>query len=125
MTSTIFALSSGQPPAAVAIIRISGPHAADALSALAGRLPKSRRATLVRLRDPQTGETLDHALALWFPGPATATGEDLAELHLHGGRAVVARVLKALDATAELIPAEPGAFTRRAFENGRIDLAEA
>lgn len=125
MSDTIYALSSGQPPAAVAIIRISGPWAGPALAALAGRLPESRRATLARLADPQTGEELDKALILWFEGPATATGEDLAELHLHGGRAVVARVLKALAAIPALRSAEPGEFTRRAFENGRIDLAEA
>lgn len=125
MSDTIYALSSGQPPAAVAIIRISGPKASTALLALAGRVPKSRRATLARLVDPEAGEVLDHALVLWFEGPATATGEDLAELHLHGGRAVVARMLKTLAALPGLAPAAPGAFTRRAFENGRIDLAEA
>ncbi|RJF93718.1 tRNA uridine-5-carboxymethylaminomethyl(34) synthesis GTPase MnmE [Sphingomonas cavernae] len=125
MTDTIYALSSGQSPAAVAIIRISGPAAASTLKALAGRVPKSRRATLQRLTDPASGDVLDHALTLWFDGPATATGEDLAELHLHGGRAVVARVLRTLAALPGLKPAEPGAFTRRAFENGRIDLAEA
>jgi len=125
MTETIYALSSGQPPAAVAIVRISGPRAGAALEALAGRRPRPRHATLARLVDPATGEGLDRALVLWFPGPATATGEDLAELHLHGGRAVVARVLAALAGIEGLMPAEPGAFTRRAFENGRIDLAEA
>lgn len=125
MIDTIYALSSGQPPAAVAIIRISGPAAGASLSALTGRIPKSRRATLARLVDPVSGDVLDHALVLWFEGPATATGEDLAELHLHGGRAVVARVLATLAALPGLRSAEPGAFTRRAFENGRIDLAEA
>ena len=125
MTGTIFALSSGQPPAAVAIVRISGPRAGPALECLSGRLPLQRRATLARLADPLTGEGLDQALILWFPGPSSATGEDLAELHLHGGRAVVARVMKSLSGIDGLMPAEPGAFTRRAFENGRIDLAEA
>jgi tRNA modification GTPase len=125
MASTIYALSSGAPPAAVAVVRISGPHANVALIALAGRLTESRRATLVRLRDPASGEILDRALALWFPGPASATGEDLAELHLHGGRAVVTRVMAALAVIDGLKPAGPGDFTRRAFENGRIDLAEA
>lgn len=125
MTDTIFALSSGQPPAAVAIVRISGPRAGAVLEILSGRLPAPRRAVLARLSDPVTGEGLDQALILWFPGPASATGEDLAELHLHGGRAVVARVMKSLAAIDGLVPAEPGAFTRRAFENGRIDLAEA
>lgn len=121
---TIFALSSGSPPAAIAIVRISGPQAGDTLVALAGRLPPSRRATLAHLRAGD-GALLDRALVLWFPGPATATGEDLAELHLHGGRAVVAAVERALAARPGLRRAEPGEFTRRAFANGRIDLAEA
>lgn len=124
MPDTIFALSSGAPPAAIAVIRISGPEAAEAITALAGRLPKSRRATLCRLCDP-SGDPLDDALVLWLPGPATATGEDCAELHLHGGRAVVAAVEAALAARPGLRRAEAGEFTRRAFANGRIDLAEA
>ena len=125
MIDTIFALSSGPPPAAIAVLRISGPQAAAALAALAGRLPKSRRATLVELRDSRDGAVLDRALALWLPGPATATGEDVAELHLHGGRAVVAAVEAALACVEGLRRAEAGEFTRRAFSNGRIDLAEA
>lgn len=112
------------PPAAIAVVRISGVDAARALQALAGRLPAPRHASLARLTDPDGG-ALDHALILWFPGPATATGEDLAELHLHGGRAVVAAVEAALAAMPGLRRAAPGEFTRRAFENGRIDLAEA
>lgn len=112
------------PPAAIAVVRISGVDAAKALQALAGRLPVPRQASLARLTDPDGG-ALDHALILWFPGPATATGEDLAELHLHGGRAVVAAVEAALAAMPGLRRAAPGEFTRRAFENGRIDLAEA
>lgn len=121
---TIFALSSGAPPAGIAVMRISGADAASALQALAGRLPPPRRASLADLRDAG-GELLDQALALWFPGPNTATGEDLAELHLHGGRAVVAAVERALAAVPRLRRAAPGEFTRRAFANGRIDLAEA
>ena len=121
---TIFALSSGAPPAAIAVLRISGPRSADALEALAGRVPEPRVATYARLRDAQ-GETLDRGLVLWFPGPASATGEDTAELHLHGGRGVVAAVEKALSQMPELRRATPGEFTRRAFANGRIDLAEA
>ena len=105
-------------------MRISGVDAAEALHALAGRLPAPRHASLAKLTDPDGG-ALDHALILWFPGPATATGEDLAELHLHGGRAVVAAVEAALAAMPGLRRAEAGEFTRRAFENGRIDLAEA
>ncbi|WP_084764765.1 tRNA uridine-5-carboxymethylaminomethyl(34) synthesis GTPase MnmE [Sphingopyxis alaskensis] len=120
----MFALSSGIPPAAIAVVRISGIDAAKALQALAGRLPTPRRASLARLTDTDGG-ALDHALILWFPGPATATGEDLAELHLHGGRAVVAAVEAALAAMPGLRRAEAGEFTRRAFANGRIDLAEA
>ena len=125
MTETIFALSSGAPPAAIAVMRISGPDAGAALEALAGRLPKSRRATAVALSDPAEGAPLDRALALWLPGPATATGEDVAELHLHGGRAVIAAVEAALARLPGLRRADAGEFTRRAFANGRIDLAEA
>jgi tRNA modification GTPase len=124
MADTIFALSSGAPPAAIAVLRISGPRAAEALRALAGGLPEPRRASLRTLRDA-AGEVLDDVLALWLPGPGTATGEDVAELHCHGGRAVVAAVERALAALPELRRATPGEFTRRAFANGRIDLAEA
>jgi tRNA modification GTPase len=122
--NTFFALSSGAPPAAIGVIRISGPHAGTALLALAGRLPEPRRASLATLRDG-AGEPLDSALVLWFPGPDTATGEDLAELHCHGGRAVIAAVEGALAALPELRRADAGEFTRRAFANGRLDLAEA
>lgn len=125
MADTIYALSSGAPPAAIAIVRISGCRASGALEALAGRLPEPRRASLAALRRPGSGELLDRALALLFPGPDTATGEDLAELHLHGGRAVVRSVLDALAGLEGLREAEPGEFTRRAFDHGRIDLAEA
>src|SRR3546814_20745697 len=93
---TIFALSSGLPPAAIAVVRISGPLAGDTLQRLAGKLPSPRRGSVRTLRDPRNGVHLDHALVLWFPGPATAPGEDLAALHLHGGRAVVNAVLAAL-----------------------------
>ena len=122
---TIFALSSGAPPAAIAIIRISGPSAFGAVQALAGRLPELRRASLATLRQPTDGAFLDQALLLIFTGPNTATGEDLAELHLHGGRAVVRAVENALGALPNLRRAEAGEFTRRAFANGRIDLNEA
>ena len=124
MTETIFALSSGAPPAAIAVIRISGPDAGSALSALAGKLPEPRRAAAVTLRDA-AGDLLDRALALWLPGPATSTGEDMAELHCHGGRAVIASVETALAALPKLRRATSGEFTRRAFANGKIDLAEA
>lgn len=124
---TIYALSSGLPPAGIAVVRISGPHAGEALLALGHKvaLPSPRRAGYIRLYDPATNGLIDHALTLWFPGPASATGEDLAELHLHGGRAVVAAALTALSRMAGLRAAEAGEFTRRAFDNGRIDLAEA
>ena len=121
---TIFALSSGAAPAAIGVIRLSGPAAGEAVRALAGRLPPPRRASLVTLRDAG-GVMLDSALTLWFPGPNTATGEDLAELHCHGGRAVIAAIEGALAALPGLRRAEPGEFTRRAFANGRLDLAEA
>ncbi|NIJ07403.1 tRNA modification GTPase [Sphingomonas vulcanisoli] len=121
---TIYALSSGAPPAAIAIVRISGPEAGAVLCALAGALPVPRRATLRHLHDA-AGARLDQALLLWFPGPSTATGEDLAELHLHGGRAVVRAVLDAIGALPGCRMAEPGEFTRRALLNGRIDLAQA
>ena len=119
---TIFALSSGRPPAAIAVVRISGPRASVALESLSGRLPQPRQASLARLRDPATGESLDEALALWFPSPRSETGEDMAELQLHGGRAVIAAVLAALGRLPGFRPAEAGEFTRRAFENGRMDL---
>lgn len=124
MTDTIFALSSGAPPAAIAVIRISGSAAGSALERLAGKLPVPRRAVVAAVRDAE-GSVLDRAMVLWLPGPGTATGEDSAELHLHGGRAVVTAVEAALDALPGLRRAEPGEFTRRAFANGRIDLAEA
>lgn len=125
MTDTIFALSSGAPPAGVAVIRISGPNAGNALQALVGVLPKSRRATLRTFRNPDDGIELDTGLALWMPGPGSATGEDCVELHLHGGRAVVAAVEATLGRQPGLRRAEQGEFTRRAFAYGRIDLAEA
>ena len=118
---TIFALSSGRPPAAIAVIRISGSRAGAALKALTGRVPRPRQAALRIVRDAE-GEEVDQALALWFPGPNSETGEDTAELQLHGGRAVVAAVLAALGNIEGLRPAEAGEFTRRAFENGKLDL---
>jgi tRNA modification GTPase len=127
MTSadTIFALSSGAPPAAIAIMRISGAAAFDILRGLSGRVPAPRRASLCSLRSPETQEILDQALVLVFPGPETATGEDLVELHLHGGRAVVRAVENAIAAFPGVRRAEAGEFTRRAFANGRMDLNEA
>lgn len=124
MDDTIFALSSGAPPAAIAVVRISGPAAGAALRRLAGRLPPARRASAAPLRTGE-GDLLDNALVLWLPGPNTATGEDSAELHCHGGRALVAAVEAELARIPGLRRAEAGEFTRRAFANGRIDLAEA
>ncbi|MDP3906261.1 tRNA uridine-5-carboxymethylaminomethyl(34) synthesis GTPase MnmE [Novosphingobium sp.] len=124
MNDTIFALSSGAPPAAIAVVRVSGPQAGAAAIALTGRSLPPRRAVAVTLRD-DAGTVLDRVLALWLPGPTTATGEDTLELHCHGGRAVVRAVERALAAVAGLRSAQPGEFTRRAFTNGRIDLAEA
>jgi tRNA modification GTPase len=125
VSETIFALSSGLPPAGIGVVRISGPNAGRALDMLAGRRPIARQASYRKLHDPRDKTLLDEGLVLWFPGPNTATGEDLAELHLHGGRAVVASILATLDTLDGLRPATAGEFTRRAFENGRIDLAEA
>jgi tRNA modification GTPase len=119
---TIFALSSGRPPAAIAVIRICGPLAAFALEEMIGRVPKPRRAALARVRDPASKEVIDEGLALWFPSPHSETGEDMAELQIHGGRAVIAAMLAALGRLPGLRQAQAGEFTRRAFENGRMDL---
>jgi tRNA modification GTPase len=121
---TIFALSSGRPPSAIAMVRVSGPKALMALTSLAGNIPVPRMATRVLLRDV-SGQPIDDAVVLWFPGPASATGEDVAEFHVHGGRAVLAAVFAALSGFADVRAAEPGEFTRRAFENGKLDLTEA
>jgi tRNA modification GTPase len=120
--STIFALSSGRLPAAIAVVRVSGPRAGEALTALARRIPAPREAMLARLRDPASAEPIDDALVLWFPGPRSETGEDTVEFHLHGGRALVAAVVAVLGRQPGFRPAEPGEFTRRAFENGKLDL---
>lgn len=122
MDDTIVALSSGPPPAAIGVIRLSGPHAIAAATAVAGSLPDARRAGLRALR--HDGRLIDRALTLVFPGPDTATGEDLVEFHVHGGPAVVRAVENALLAQTGVVRAEPGAFTRRALLNGRLDLAQ-
>jgi tRNA modification GTPase len=121
---TIFALSSGRPPSAISMVRLSGPQAGPALTASAGKVPVPRMATRVLLRD-RSGQPIDDAVVLWFPGPASATGEDVAEFHVHGGRAVLATLFTALSAFENVRAAEPGEFTRRAFENGKLDLTEA
>jgi tRNA modification GTPase len=119
---TIYALSSGRPPVAIAVVRVSGPRAGDALKALTGKIPEPRRATFARIRDPQSGEIIDEALALFFPAPKSETGEDVAEIQIHGGRAVIAALFAALARMDGLRMALPGEFTRRAFENGKLDL---
>jgi tRNA modification GTPase len=122
---TIYALSTAPGRAGIAVVRISGKAAARTLEALcAGKVPAPRVAALRALRDPSSGEVLDRGLVLWLPGPASFTGEDMAELHLHGGRAVIAGVLSALG-HLDLRMAEPGEFTKRAFGNGKLDLTEA
>ena len=122
MNDTIFALATAPGRAALAVIRISGPRSGEVVDHLAGRRPPARRAAVRRLR--ASGEILDDALLLWFEGPASFTGEDSAELHLHGGVAVVAGVTAALE-DAGLRLADPGEFTRRAFQNGKLDLTQA
>jgi tRNA modification GTPase len=121
---TIFALSSGRPPSAIALVRVSGPEAGPVLTALAGKVPAPRIATRALLRDPAQAP-IDDAVVLWFPGPASATGEDVAEFHVHGGRAVLAALFAALAGFENVRAAEPGEFTRRGFENGKLDLTEA
>lgn len=126
MTETIYALASGAGAAGVAVIRLSGPATAAALEALTGRAPPPpRRASLRRLLDPATGRPLDTGLVLWFPAPRSFTGEALAELQLHGGRAVIEAALAALGRLPGLRPAGPGEFSRRAVMNGRLDLTAA
>lgn len=122
--TTIFAVSTARGKAGIAVVRISGPETGAALRALKGnnRMPWPRFARPMHLKDPNTGETLDEVLVLWFPGPASVTGEDVAELHLHGGRAVIDGVLSCLGRIPGLRLAEPGEFTRRAFDNGKLDL---
>ena len=123
--ATIYALASGRPPAAIAIVRVSGADAHEAGRRIAGELPPTREASLRELWHPQSRLLLDHGLVLRFDGPASATGEDVVEFHVHGGRAVADVVLDALASLEGLRLAEPGEFTRRALENGRIDLTEA
>src|SRR5438552_5811171 len=124
LPDTIYAPATAAGRAAIAIIRLSGPEAGPALAALAGKLPPARVARHVRLRDPENGAELDDGLALWFPGPQSVTGEDVAELHVHGSRAVLAAIMAALSRRG-LRLAEPGEFTRRAFLNDKLDLTQA
>src|SRR6202051_4662863 len=121
---TIFALSSGRPPSAISMVRLSGSQAGAALTALAGRVPAPRVATRGLLRHGR-GQPIDDAIVLWFPGPASATGEDVAEFHVHGGRAVLTALFAALSGFAEVRGAAAGGFSQRGFENGKLDLTEA
>ena len=126
VSDTIFALASGGGKVGVAVYRVSGPGASEAFKALTVKsFPEARQAVRVRVTDGAGGEFIDHGLALWFPAPASFTGEDVLEFHLHGGRAVNAAIFEALAALPGLRPAEAGEFTRRAFENGKLDLTEA
>jgi len=125
MADTIFALSSGRPPAAVSVIRVSGARAHEAGGLIAGSLSEVRMAALRDLRHPSSGELIDQGLVLRFDGPASATGENIVEFQCHGGRAVVDALLAGLASIDGLREAQPGEFTRRAFKNGRIDLTEA
>src|SRR4051812_37303047 len=121
---TIFALSSGRPPNAISVVRVSGTHAGTILSSLACRIPPPRRATRALICDANQ-QPIDDAVVLWFPGPKSATGEDVAEFHVHGGRAVLTALFTALSSFENIRAAEPGEFSRRAFENGKLDLTEA
>src|SRR5258708_37927942 len=116
---TIFALSSGRPPTAISIVRVSGPQAGAALTLLAGKIPVPRMATRVLVRDGHQ-HPIDDAVVLWFPGPASATGEDVAEFHVHGGRPSLAGLVAALPPLANLRAAGPGGFTRRPLEHGKL-----
>lgn len=122
----IFAVSSGTVPAGVAVVRVSGPAAGDALRLVTGTGPIAERKAQVRtLADISTGDQIDQALVLWFPAPHSYTGENSVEFQIHGGRAVTAALLAALGRIPGFRPAEPGEFTRRAVENGRLDLTRA
>lgn len=122
MTDTIFALSSGHPPAGIAVVRISGPKTQPVLETICAKAPLGREPVLTKIQHPVTNDVLDEALVLLFAAPASYTGEDVAELHLHGGRAVVKAIIETLADFDDLRLAEPGEFTRRAFESGKLDL---
>ena len=125
MPDTIYALSSAPGRAGVAVVRVSGPAARGVLASLCGQVPTPRRAVVRDVRDA-AGDPIDRALVLWMPGPQSSTGEDVCEFHVHGGRAVIAAVLEAIERADEATrPAEPGEFTRRAVENGKLDLTQA
>jgi tRNA modification GTPase len=121
---TIYALGTGAARSAIAVIRLSGPATGETIRAIAGGLPQPRQAKLVRVRDPESAETLDRGLVLWFPGPSSSTGEDYAELQIHGGRAVIEDLLTILQLRPGMREARPGEFARRSFENAKLDLSQ-
>lgn len=125
MTDTIFALATAPGRAGIAVLRLSGTGAAAVLQSLAGAVPPPRQARRARFRDPESGETIDDGIALFFAAPRSFTGEDVAELHIHGSRAVAAALIDVLGRMPGLRLAEPGEFTRRAFEHGKLDLTAA
>ncbi|HXL67524.1 MAG TPA: tRNA uridine-5-carboxymethylaminomethyl(34) synthesis GTPase MnmE [Xanthobacteraceae bacterium] len=120
---TIYALSSGRVPSAIAVVRISGPKARIGLETIAGTIPEPRRASRATFREPASGDVIDDGLVLWFPAPGSETGEDVAELHLHGGRAILSAVFQVFGAIDGFRPAQAGEFTRRALANNKLDLA--
>src|ERR1700735_3191118 len=124
MTDTIFAPATAAGRGAVAVVRVSGPRTKETLRLISGDLPSPRVAALRVLRSPADKAILDQALVLWFPGPASYTGEDSAEFHVHGGAAVIEGLIDVLSVLGVRL-AEPGEFTRRAFQNGKLDLTQA
>ncbi len=124
MSETIFAIASGTSRAAIAVLRLSGPATPLIVKSMTAKLPDARAATLARFVDPASGEAIDRGLVIFFPAPRSFTGEDCAEFHVHGGRAVAARMIEALASFPATRPAEPGEFARRALLNGKMDLAE-
>lgn len=124
LPQTIYALATGMGRSAIAVIRLSGPSTRAAIEAIAGTAPQPRQARPVYFHDPETGEVMDHGLLLWFPGPNSVTGEDYAELHIHGGRAVVNGFLTLLNRFSGLREAEPGEFARRSLANGKMDVSQ-
>ncbi len=123
---TIYALSSGPGISGVAVIRISGKETSEILKLLTKKnLPKPREATIKKIIDPNSSELIDEGIILWFPGPESYTGEDMAELHTHGSKAVIDAIHKALEDTKKCRIAEPGEFTKIAFQNGKINLLKA
>ncbi len=122
---TIFSLGTGAGRSAIAVLRLSGPAVRETLHAVAGATPEPRKARLSLLRDPESGEAIDHGLSLFFPAPHSPTGEDYAEFHLHGGRAIIEAMLAALSRRVGLRSAAPGEFARRGFAHGKLDLSQA